>query len=216
MHHYQLYIFDWDGTLMDSIGKIVTSLQHAASEADLPVPSIPACKRIIGAGLHDACDILFPNASNRQLHALQQAYRQHFISFNQVASPMFKGSIELLEALQDKDKKLAIATSKGRYGLEEVLSETKLTDFFHCLRCADDAKAKPDPDMLEQILTTLSIEREQAVYIGDSRYDIDMAHNAGIDSIAITHGAGHIDELNQRRPTRMVHSVSELSKLVIG
>ncbi|NMP16878.1 HAD-IIIA family hydrolase [Thalassotalea sp. Y01] len=216
MHHYQLYIFDWDGTLMNSIDKIVNSMQYAATLADLTVPSVSQCKSIIGAGMKEAADILFPGASLTSLKRLQDHYRQRFIELNSKACPLYPGTEQLIQNLHSQGKKLAIATSKGRPGLDNVLAQSQLARFFHTSRTADDAKAKPHPDMLEQILAELNINAKQALYIGDSRFDIDMANNAGMDSIAVSHGAGDIETLNASKPTILVHSTDELKRLIIN
>ncbi|MDN3652588.1 HAD-IA family hydrolase [Thalassotalea ponticola] len=215
MHHYQLYIFDWDGTLMNSINKIVASLQHAAECAELPIPSQSDCKKIIGAGMSQAAMTLFPKATVDQLMELEQAYRRHFVFENRVASPLYPGCLDLINNLQRSNKQLAIATSKGRIGLDNCLRSYNLDGVFDCLRTADDAKPKPHPDMLEQILSAMNMNRKDALYIGDSRYDIEMANNASIDSIAITHGAGEVEDLIQSRPTKLVNSIDELARQIL-
>ncbi|WP_068545393.1 HAD family hydrolase [Thalassotalea crassostreae] len=215
MNNYQLYIFDWDGTLMDSINKIVHSLQAAAESTKLKVPCDKSSRSIIGASLTEAAKILFPDIKEVQIEQLIKHYKSQYLELNQTPSPLYQDAENLLLSLHKNNKLLAVATGKGRQGLEHVLAVSSTKHLFHLTKSSDDARSKPHPDMLEQILLELNVNAEDALMIGDSRYDLEMAQHAGVDSIGITHGASDEADLIQYRPKAIVHSIKELAALIL-
>lgn len=185
---FELIVFDWDGTLMDSAGRIVTCLQCAASDVGLPVPSVADSRDIIGLGLDDAMARLFPGVDRSVQSALVQAYRTHWLDDRVAAAPMFPGATELVSALHGAGVLLAVATGKSRRGLDRALTESGLSGHFHATRCADEAHSKPHPQMLEDILTDLDTAPEASLVVGDTEYDMQMARSAGVPAVGIEHG----------------------------
>lgn len=214
MNHYKLYIFDWDGTLMDSVGRIVSSMQAAAKIADLSVPHVDSAKGIIGMSLLLAIDKLFPTASDEQKQAVFQHYKQQYLEVNQTPTSLFNHSVTMLETLNNREKIVTVATGKARAGLERVWLETDTKHLFHASRTADEAESKPHPDMIFQLLDEFDVAAKDAVMIGDSMFDLKMAQAAGVDSIGVTMGAATREALSQYSPLAIVDSVSELSALV--
>lgn len=215
MAKYKLVIFDWDGTLMDSIARIVSSMQAAAHHCQLTIPSVQSVKDIIGLSLPKALDILFPAASPSQMSALVGQYQFQYVEGDNTPAPLFEDALLLLEVLTENNKLLAVATGKGRQGLQRVLSTTQTEHFFHASRCADEALSKPDPQMLLSLLTELNIAPEQAVMIGDASHDMKMAQAAGIDRIGITLGVHTREVLSHYQPIAIVDSLVELQQLLI-
>lgn len=215
MKHYQLYIFDWDGTLMNSINKIVNSLQAAAKASNLTIPGEQASKSIIGASLSKAATILFPDIKEVQIEQLIKHYKSQYLDLNKTPSPLYDDAEHLLLRLHKNEKMLAVATGKGRQGLERVLAVSNTKHLFHLTKSSDDAESKPHPDMLEQILAELDVKPEDALMIGDSQYDLKMAQHAGVDSIGITHGAGSEQSLQECAPKAIVHSIKQLAELIL-
>ena len=185
---YELMVFDWDGTLMDSEARIVTCMQRAAAQAGMPVPGNAAARDVIGLGLTEAVQRLFPDADMPAVTALVEAYRMHWLGDQVVAAPMFAGASELIEGLYDAGVLLAVATGKSRRGLDKALDESGLGRFFHATRCADEAFSKPHPQMLEDILTDLGTAAARAVMFGDTEYEMQMARTAGVAAVAVSHG----------------------------
>ena len=165
---YKLIIFDWDGTLMDSAEKIVASIQTAAKILELPVPSAENARNIIGLSLAPALKQLFSLDGDLAVEKLVKAYKSAFVGHKQSSSPLFDGALTLLETLKSRGHLLAVATGKGRQGLQNAWQETQTGHYFHSSRCADDAQSKPSPDMLQQILQELSLSPQQALMIGDT------------------------------------------------
>lgn len=211
---YQLIIFDWDGTLMDSIERIVSSVQAAAKSCLLNVPDNSQVSDIIGLSLPQAMKTLFPNINASDTAKLIEQYKYQFIEVNDTPMPLFTDTIPLLNALTQNNKILAIATGKGREGLQRVLNQTNTGHYFQASRCAGEASSKPSPEMLLSLLEQLQIAKDRALMIGDSKYDLQMAKTAGIDSIGVTFGVHSRSQLSQYQPKATVDSLTELQGLL--
>lgn len=183
-----LIVFDWDGTLMDSEAKIVRCIQGAAHDLCIPDPGPAAIRHIIGLGLQEALQALFPQEPAARRTQLIDRYRQHFLELDNTAMPLFPGVREGLAVLVEQGYLLAVATGKARRGLERVLDETDTRHLFVASRCADEAYSKPHPRMLEDILDMTGISRQQAIMVGDTVYDMEMARNAGVAGLAVSYG----------------------------
>ncbi len=188
MTQYQCIIFDWDGTLMDSAQKIATCLQSSASDVGLPVPSLQSAKNIIGLGLEDSMRTVFGDLPPEKIQELIGRYRHHFLYENQVPQPMFQGVKQGLQRLQQTGVFLCVATGKARRGLDRVLTQEVMHDYFVYTRCADEARTKPHPQMLLDILEHLAIDKHKMLMVGDTSYDMEMAGGASIDAVALGHG----------------------------
>ena len=209
-----LIIFDWDGTLMDSIGLIVESM-HVAGEAHGFQTTDQAVKDIIGLSLMNGIEILYPQASDTQKLAIQQSYADYYIP-NSHRTPFFAPIETMLKTLQQQGKELAVATGKKRKGLDRVLHASESHHYFVMTRCADEAGSKPDPQMLTDILNHTKQPISGAVFIGDSIYDIQMANKLGMTSIAVDYGTASSAELAAQLPTYQVKTPQELAKLLCG
>lgn len=207
-----LIIFDWDGTLMDSIGLIVESM-HIAGEAHGFRTTDQAVKDIIGLSLMHGIEILYPQASNTQKLAIQQSYAEYYIP-NSHRTPFFAPIENMLLTLKQQDKQLAVATGKKRKGLDRVLEASASHHYFTITRCADESGSKPDPQMLSDILDYTKQPISQAVFIGDSIYDIQMANRLGMTSIAVNYGTASSSELAAEQPTYQVDTPQELVALL--
>ena len=207
-----LIIFDWDGTLMDSIGLIVESM-HVAGEAHGFRTTDQAVKDIIGLSLMHGIEILYPQASEAQKLAIQQSYAEYYIP-NSHRTPVFTPIENMLLTLKQQDKQLAVATGKKRKGLDRVLEASASHHYFTITRCADESGSKPDPQMLRDILDYTKQSISQAVFIGDSIYDIQMANRLGMTSIAVNYGTASSSELAAEQPTYQVDTPQELVALL--
>ncbi len=209
-----LIIFDWDGTLMDSIGLIVDSM-HVAGEAHGFETTDKAVKDIIGLSLMNGIKILYPQANDTQLLEIQQTYAEYYIA-NSHSTPLFEPIEHMLQTLQQQGKTLAVATGKKRKGLDRVLDASDSHDYFAITRCADESGSKPDPQMLTDILDYTQQQVSNAVFIGDSIYDIQMATALGMTSIAVNYGTATSTELAAQNPTYQVNTPQALVDLLCG
>jgi len=210
MKQYKLVIFDWDGTLMDSVERIVSSMQSAAKTVGLVIPSNDAAKQIIGLSLTTALKELFLDITEEQIQAMLVQYKYQYLEGDNTPTPLFDNAVSLLEELSNNNKLLAVATGKGREGLNRVLNVSDTASFFHTTRCAGEMPSKPNPEMLLSILTELEIAPQEAIMIGDTSHDLKMAQNAGIDSIGVTFGVHDRQVLEQYNPIAVVDSLAEL------
>jgi len=203
---YQLLIFDWDGTLIDSTGRIISSFQGGARELGLRIPPDEEVRNIIGLGLKEAIEQVMPELNSTQVDALAQAYSRHYLEVDETPTALFHAVTEGLEYLRARGFRLAVATGKSRRGLDRVMQETGLGHLFEVTRCADETRSKPHPRMLEEILAHTKVSVDSALMIGDTDYDLNMATNAGMDALAVTYGAHELSRLEQAQPTHRVDS----------
>ena len=207
---YKLLIFDWDGTLADSIGRIVTAMQVAAQRSGHPERDEDSVKSIIGLGLPEAILTLYPEMTDAQVVDFRQHYADVYIAMDTEPSPLFDGVLESLEAFRAEGYRLAVATGKARRGLDRVLKAHGWEDFFDVTRAADETASKPDPLMLNQILAHCDVRPEHALMVGDATFDLQMARNAGIDSVAVGYGAQSMERLLAFEPRLAIDTFSQL------
>ena len=210
---YQAVIFDWDGTLANSTGRIVESLQLASREAQLRQLTEFELKQIIGLGLPEALRQLWPELENSDsaVDEMRDLYSRHYMSEARSPISFFDHANSLLDSLIKAELDLAVATGKSRVGLDRAFKELKAGHLFTDSRCADETKSKPHPLMLNELAVSLSVAPENMLMVGDTTFDLDMATAAGVDSVAITHGAHDLDKLMACNPVHVVHSLKELN-----
>ncbi len=211
---YKLLIFDWDGTLMDSEARIVNCLRAAIEEAGHEDRSNDQLKNIIGLGLREALQQLFPEKEQTHIEQMADYYRRHYLETNDTPSELFEGAAELLEDLEQQGYWLAIATGKGRQGLDQVLDYTGLHHRFHATRCASETLSKPHPQMLHEILDQLGMHARDALMIGDTEYDMQMASNASMASLAVSYGVHAAERLLKHNPIGCLHNIKDLNSFL--
>jgi phosphoglycolate phosphatase len=207
---YKAIVFDWDGTLMDSISKIVETMQTSAKHLGLPVPDYDQAKNVIGISLLPALQQLFNIEDDKAAMQLFHTYKEHFKDHAQISSPLFNGAIALLEELKQRGYILAVATGKARLGLEHNWHHSNTKHFFSASRTADDAQSKPSPDMLQQILSELNLSAEQVLMVGDTIYDMAMAEAINMDRIGVSFGVHNADRLQKHNPLAVIDTLEEL------
>jgi phosphoglycolate phosphatase len=208
---YRLIIFDWDGTLMDSTRLIASCLQCACRDLDLAVPEFADARFVIGLGLDDTVRYVAPGLDREGARRLVERYRHHFL-MREHEAPLHAGVPEMLEELHGRGKRLAVATGKARRGLERALDATGLRERFEATRCADEGFAKPHPDMVLRLLECTGVDAADALLIGDTTHDLELASNAGVDAVACCYGAHERALLLTRAARAHVSSVEELRR----
>lgn len=209
--NYELIIFDWDGTLMDSAAAIVAAIQAAAADLDLKPPSEERARHVIGLGLHEALRYALPELEEGRHEALAARYRYHYLSRDHELM-LFDGIAELLRELADAGYQLGVATGKSRLGLDRALGGSGLQTLFDATRCADECHSKPHPQMLEELMSELGVSAAATLMIGDTTHDVEMAHNAGVSALAVGYGAHSRQELEAKSPLAYAGSVGELAQ----
>ncbi|GGE61033.1 HAD-IA family hydrolase [Paenalcaligenes hominis] len=214
MKHYDAVIFDWDGTLMDSTHSIIESIQLASADLGLPVPPAMQASWIIGLSLESGLYKAVPELTAEQMPQFLERYRHHFFQ-RDATIKMFDGAVPLLDQLRERVVPISVATGKSRIGLDRVLKVVDLAHYFTTTRCADETRGKPDPLMLQEILWELDLQPENVLMVGDTTHDTYMAHNAGMDCLAVTYGAHDIPTLEKSEPTAIVSSVPEMHEWIM-
>ncbi len=209
---YDLLIFDWDGTLMDSIARIVNCFGNACTDTGLPRPAEAAMRHVIGLGLTEAVDQLLPRVDEAMRERVVARYREHFLHIDQTASPLFDDVRTGLEMLANQGYLLAVATGKSRRGLDRVLEQTGLGGLFVATRCADEAYSKPHPKMLEDLLDHTGLEPDRALMVGDTIYDLQMARAVPMDSLAVSYGVHNREQLLAHGPLACFDSFKEVRR----
>jgi phosphoglycolate phosphatase len=197
---YELVIFDWDGTLMDSTQVIAASLQDACRDLGIAVPADRDARYVIGLNLADTFAHVAPDLDEEGRRRLGERYRHHFLA-RENEMPLYGGVPEMLADLRARGHRLAVATGKARRGLDRVLDSTGLRRHFDVTRCADEGFAKPHPGMLLMLLDLAGVEARDAVMVGDTTHDLELAANAGVDGVAVSYGA-HDEALLATRPAK--------------
>ncbi|MGC8701922.1 MAG: HAD-IA family hydrolase [Thiomonas sp.] len=207
--NYDLIVFDWDGTLMDSTAAITGAIQQACGDLGLAVPSREQASYVIGLGLDDALRHAAPDLPHADYPRLAAAYRRHYFALDgQLA--LFDGVLELLHELRSAGYNLAVATGKSRIGLSRAMDRPELRGLFDTTRTADETFSKPHPAMLQEIMAELASPPRRTIMVGDTTHDLQMARNAQCDAIGVSYGAHDIAQLQTLSPVGLVHSVSEL------
>ena len=206
---YDLIVFDWDGTVMDSTAVIAGSIQAACRDLGLNVPSDEAARHVIGLGLVQALRHAVPDAPEAMYEPLVERYRYHFLS-QDLAIPLFDGARETIAELRDAGYWLAVATGKSRAGLERGMESSGMKDYFHATRTADQTFSKPHPAMLMELMDELAVTPDRTLMIGDTTHDVQLAQNAGVDVVAVAYGAHPPEQLLELQPLALVGDFDEL------
>ncbi|MEF8756265.1 MAG: HAD-IA family hydrolase [Accumulibacter sp.] len=207
---FELLVFDWDGTLLDSAAAIVEAITAACRDLGLPPPPAERARHVIGMGLHDALRHALPELPESRYPQLVERYRHHYLARDHELQ-LFAGAAELIAELSAAGFLLAVATGKSRLGLERALRHSGLGPFFHASRCADECFSKPHPQMLDELLDELAVAGERALMIGDTTHDLQMARNAGVAALAVAYGAHPVAALDAMQPLACVQELAELA-----
>ena len=206
---YKLVILDWDGTVMDTVPKIVNTINMVADQYSIPRETEEKTKSIIGLSLETALETLFPAHAHRSAE-LATTYKHIYKEVDTTPTYLFEGVEKVLKVLTSAGVKVAVATGKSRVGLNRLLDETNLANYFVTTRTADDAESKPSPDMLNQIMAELGISPSDAVMIGDTTIDMEMARGAKVDAIGITQGVASGTQLEAAGATFIANQFEQL------
>lgn len=212
--HFDLIVFDWDGTLSDSTALIARCIQDACRDVGAAVPSDADAAYVIGLGLADALRHVAPDLPQARYPELGQRYRHHYVA-RQDELCLFPGTLEMLQALKARHHWLGVATGKGRRGLDDALAHSQLKGLFDATRTADETASKPDPLMLLELMGEFGVEPERMLMVGDTTHDLLLARNAGAPSLGVSFGAHEPEAFTEFEPLHVVHSTRELHDWLI-
>ena len=216
--NYALVIFDCDGTLVDSLAGIARSANLALIEAGFTDGiSQHAVAEVVGLSLERSIATWIPEAEIEVQQQVVSAYKRHYRALanaGELVNPLFPGVREVLKILKRAEVTMAVATGKSMEGLQRTLRDHELGEFFQSLQTADLARSKPDPEMIERILAETFIDPAQTLMVGDTTFDIEMGHRAGVATCAVTYGCHDRDRLAQAQPNHWLEQMVDLLPLV--
>jgi phosphoglycolate phosphatase len=192
---YRLVVFDWDGTLIDSIASIVACTEAALADAGVEPPPLAQLRGSIGLGLTDSFERFYPALSPAARDRILDRYRHHWVETWHARHDPFPATAATLAQLGGAGLLLGVATAKSRRGLVRDFERTGLGGHFHASRTLDECPPKPSPAMLLELMDELGARPAQTLMVGDTRWDLEMARNAGVDAVAVLCGAQPEDEL---------------------
>ncbi|MBE2259440.1 MAG: HAD-IA family hydrolase [Candidatus Accumulibacter sp.] len=208
---FELLVFDWDGTLLDSAAAIVAAINAACDDLGLPAPGDERARHVIGLGLRDALRHAVPDLPEERYPQMVERYRHHYLAHDHELQ-LFDGAAALIGELAGAGFLLAVATGKSRLGLDRALRISGLGEHFRASRCADECFSKPHPQMLEELMDELAVAPGRTLMIGDTTHDLQMARNAGVASLAAAYGAHPPAELDALAPLALVHQIEEMAR----
>lgn len=210
MKRFDLIVWDWDGTIADSTGMISQALIKAAEQAGLPALTEARARSIIGLGLRESIEVLYGDIPAFQAQALAINYnRNYYAGENTIV--LFTGIADTIAAIARKGCKQAVATGKGRRGLNTALELSQLSRYFSATKTVDECFSKPHPQMLDELMDELVVMPERTLMIGDSQYDMQMGKNAGVITAAVSYGSQSASHLQQYSPDYLFDDVAALS-----
>ncbi|CAA9891670.1 conserved hypothetical protein [Candidatus Methylobacter favarea] len=215
-NRFDLIIFDWDGTLINSIDWIVSCLQKSAERCNCMVPEHQAARDVIGLSIKKAMQALFPGTDDDMHDHLVACYSREYLSRQICRDDLFSGVYDMLVQLKQTGYQLAVATGKNRTGLQKALQSTGTEELFCITRCADETASKPDPKMLQEIMQHTHTANERTLMVGDSIHDLQMALNAQVSAIAVSCGAHSEQLLHQYNPLVCLPQTADLMKIIQG
>ena len=209
-----MIIFDWDGTLVNSIDWIVYCIEKAAGDCQCHVPGQQEIKDIIGLNIKSAMHELFPGIDVSTQQHLVKRYSEIFFTKSIGPSDLFEGVYTLLLELRKSGYQLAVATGKNRLGLDRGLTGTNTEELFSVTKCADETMSKPNPAMLHEIVEYLDVRIDRALMVGDSIHDLQMATNANMASVGVSCGAHSEETLKKYNPLHCLQQTHQLFDLL--
>lgn len=212
---FDLIVWDWDGTLADSTGMIAHAIVKAAEQVDLPKLELDKARNVIGLGLRESIDTLFGGISTEQAQKLAAKYRENYFA-GEREIPLFDGAKTVVAELNRRGYKQAVATGKGRRGLDLALERSGIAKYFQATRTVDECFSKPHPQMLDALMDVAVVTPERTLMIGDSTYDLQMAQNAGVHCLAVTFGAHASEQLLEYHPKEIFKQFSDLSEWLLN
>lgn len=211
---FDLIVWDWDGTIADSTGMITNAILKAAEQVGLPALAPEVASSIIGLGLRESIEALYGDIPAEQAQALAKQYNANYYA-SESEILLFSGAVETIAELNRRGFKLAVATGKGRRGLDFALEHSGLGRHFHATRTVDECFSKPHPQMLDELMDDLVVLPERTLMIGDTSYDLHMAKNAGVNAVGVTYGAQSSDQWQHLGPIQQFDDFLSLGQWLL-
>lgn len=211
MHKYDTYIFDLDGTLLDTLGDLAASCNFALRSHSLPEHSVDDVRRFVGNGVRKLMERAIPQGeANPAFNDAYATFRQHYMEHNLDTTQPYPGIMPLLKSLKDEGKNIAVVSNKF-YAATRELCRHFFGDYVEvAIGEREGIRKKPAPDTVVEALRELGVGREGTVYVGDSDVDIQTAANSGMPCVSVLWGFRDRDFLIAHGATTLITSPEEL------
>jgi phosphoglycolate phosphatase len=209
----KLVIFDLDGTLLDTIADLAESANHALKQLGYPTRDVETIRTFVGNGVNKLLFRALPDEEKTEENMMRM--RTHFVPYydahNADLSAPYPGIVALLEELQAKGLRMAVASNKYQEATVKLVKHYfPMIDFVEVLGQREGINVKPDPTIVFDILQKAGVSKEETLYVGDSGVDMQTAINAGVDAIGVTWGFRPRTELEDFHPMGLIDQAEEL------
>ena len=213
MNTYKTYIFDLDGTLLDTLNDLHASCNYALRTQGMPERSVEEVRQFVGNGVKKLMERAIPNGLDNPLFEdTLQTFRQHYLLHNLDTTRPYPGIMEMLGKLKEQGKNIAVVSNKFYTATQDLCKHFFGDTIQVAIGEREDIKKKPAPDTVLEALRQLQATKQDAVYVGDSDVDVETARNSGIPCISVLWGFRSKSFLLSHGATTFIESPSELTK----
>ncbi len=216
MSKTELVIFDLDGTILNTIADLATSTNYALAELGYPTHPTEAYRMMVGNGVAKMFERALPEEARtaENIERMRSLFVPHYDVHNADLSAPYEGIVATMQALQERGVQLAVASNKYQAAAEKLVAQYFPVHFTSVLGQREGIPSKPDPQIVEDILTVAGVEKSAVLYVGDSGVDMQTARNAGVRACGVTWGFRPRAELEQFAPAHFVDRPEQLLDLI--
>lgn len=212
MNTYKTYIFDLDGTLLDTLNDLHASCNYALRTHGMPERSLEEVRQFVGNGVKKLMERAIPDGlENPLFEETLQTFRQHYLLHNLDTTLPYPGIMEMLQQLKAQGKRIAVVSNKFYAATQDLCKHFFGDTIQVAIGEREDIKKKPAPDTVLEALRQLQVTRQDAVYVGDSEVDIETARNSGIPCISVLWGFRSKSFLLSHGATTFIETPNELT-----
>ena len=213
---YKAVLFDMDGTLLDTLEDLCDSTNHALAQMGYPLRGIEEIRRFIGNGAEKQIRRAVPEGTSEgKIMETLAAFRAYYQDHCQIKTKVYDGLLDVLSELKEKSVKMAVVSNKPDAAVKKLSREYFGDRLDYAIGPSDGVRCKPYPDMAEEALKALGVEKKDAVFVGDSEVDVQTGLNAGLDVIAVSWGFRSREVVIEAGAKMIADDASELEKLIL-
>lgn len=213
---YKAVLFDMDGTLLDTLEDLCDSTNHALAQMGYPLRGIEEIRRFIGNGAEKQIRRAVPEGTSEgKIMETLAAFRAYYQDHCQIKTKVYDGLLDVLSELKEKGVKMAVVSNKPDAAVKKLSREYFGDRLDYAIGPSDGVRCKPYPDMAEEVLKALGVEKKDAVFVGDSEVDVQTGLNAGLDVIAVSWGFRSRKVVIEAGAKMIADDASELEKLIL-
>ena len=213
---YKAVLFDMDGTLLDTLEDLCDSTNHALAQMGYPLRGIEEIRRFIGNGAEKQIRRAVPEGTSEgKIMETLAAFRAYYQDHCQIKTKVYDGLLDVLSELKEKGVKMAVVSNKPDAAVKKLSREYFGDRLDYAIGPSDGVRCKPYPDMAEEALKALGVEKKDAVFVGDSEVDVQTGLNAGLDVIAVSWGFRLRQVVIEAGAKMIADDAGELEKLIL-